>query len=129
MNPLTLLGARSLRYGKTVDNVLSIDALFEALASRVGKGEKGQFFTPRHVVDFVIDALRPELEGPALKKLIAPAIDPLEVDGPVILIGPLKKMDRVKQKAEADTRSEVLIFLTPKITNKASLRCEGRSGG
>jgi len=31
-----------------------------------------------------------------------------------------------RQKKENDDRTEVLIFLTPKITNKASLRCEGR---
>jgi type IV pilus assembly protein PilQ len=31
-----------------------------------------------------------------------------------------------RQKLENDDRTEVLIFLTPKITNKASLRCEGR---
>jgi type I restriction enzyme M protein len=34
-----------------------IDALFEQLVTRVGKGHKGQFFTPRHVVDFAIGAL------------------------------------------------------------------------
>jgi SAM-dependent methyltransferase len=34
-----------------------IDALFEQLVTRVGKGQKGQFFTPRHVVDFAIRAL------------------------------------------------------------------------
>jgi type I restriction enzyme M protein len=34
-----------------------LDALFEQLVTRVGKGQKGQFFTPRHVVDFAIGAL------------------------------------------------------------------------
>jgi type I restriction enzyme M protein len=34
-----------------------IDALFEQLVTRVGKGSKGQFFTPRHVVDFATRAL------------------------------------------------------------------------
>jgi type I restriction enzyme M protein len=34
-----------------------LDALFEQLVTRVGKGNKGQFFTPRHVVDFAIRAL------------------------------------------------------------------------
>ena len=29
-----------------------------------------------------------------------------------------------KNRREADERSEVLIFITPKITNKSSLRCE-----
>jgi type I restriction enzyme M protein len=38
-----------------------LDALFEQLVTRVGKGNKGQFFTPRHVVDFAIRALA--LEG------------------------------------------------------------------
>jgi type I restriction enzyme M protein len=35
-----------------------LDAVFEQLVTRVGKGEKGQFFTPRHVVDFAVRALR-----------------------------------------------------------------------
>jgi type I restriction enzyme M protein len=34
-----------------------LDAVFEQLVTRVGKGEKGQFFTPRHVVDFAVRAL------------------------------------------------------------------------
>jgi type I restriction enzyme M protein len=34
-----------------------LDALFEQLVTRVGKGHKGQFFTPRHVVDFGTRAL------------------------------------------------------------------------
>lgn len=36
-----------------------LDAVFEALVPRVAKGDKGQFFTPRHVVDFVMRALAP----------------------------------------------------------------------
>lgn len=34
-----------------------LDALFEVLTPRVGKGDKGQFFTPRAVVGFVLRAL------------------------------------------------------------------------
>lgn len=34
-----------------------LDALFEQLVTRTGKGQKGQFFTPRHVIDFAIRAL------------------------------------------------------------------------
>lgn len=37
----------------------ALDAVFEKLVPRVAKGDKGQFFTPRHVVDFVIRALAP----------------------------------------------------------------------
>lgn len=36
-----------------------LDAIFETLVSRVAKGDKGQFFTPRSVVDLVIRALAP----------------------------------------------------------------------
>jgi type I restriction enzyme M protein len=42
-----------------LDRVDALDALFEALVSRVAKGQKGQFFTPRTVVDFVIRTLAP----------------------------------------------------------------------
>jgi type I restriction enzyme M protein len=37
----------------------ALDAVFESLVPRVAKGDKGQFFTPRHVVDFVVKALAP----------------------------------------------------------------------
>lgn len=42
-----------------LSRVDALDAVFEALVSRVSKGQKGQFFTPRHVVDFVIRMLAP----------------------------------------------------------------------
>lgn len=37
----------------------TLDAIFESLVPRVAKGDKGQFFTPRHVVDFIIEMLAP----------------------------------------------------------------------
>ena len=49
--------------GELLDRALAdaagegLDAIFEALVTRVGKGEKGQFFTPRHVVDLAVGAL------------------------------------------------------------------------
>jgi type I restriction enzyme M protein len=46
-----LEGALAERLGE------GLDAIFEQLVTRVGKGEKGQFFTPRHVVDFAVRAL------------------------------------------------------------------------
>lgn len=36
-----------------------LDAIFESLVPRLAKGDKGQFFTPRSVVKFVIRALSP----------------------------------------------------------------------
>lgn len=53
-------GVLARAFGPRAPRLEALDALFESLASRIGKGEKGQFFTPRHVVDFVVDALRPE---------------------------------------------------------------------
>ena len=37
----------------------TLDAVFESLVPRVSKSDKGQFFTPRHVVDFVVNVLAP----------------------------------------------------------------------
>jgi type I restriction enzyme M protein len=46
-----------LDYAALDGDAEGIDALFEQLVTRVGKGNKGQFFTPRHVVDFAVGAL------------------------------------------------------------------------
>jgi type I restriction enzyme M protein len=35
----------------------ALDAVFEQLTTRTGKGDKGQFFTPRHVVDWTVRSL------------------------------------------------------------------------
>ncbi len=43
----------------TTAHAEALDALFEQLVTRVGKGEKGQFFTPRHVVDVAVRLLQP----------------------------------------------------------------------
>jgi type I restriction enzyme M protein len=37
----------------------ALDAVFESLVPRISKADKGQFFTPRHVVDFVVRMLAP----------------------------------------------------------------------
>ncbi|MDB4938861.1 MAG: Type restriction-modification system, DNA-methyltransferase subunit [Labilithrix sp.] len=41
------------------DRLQALDAVFESLVPRIAKGDKGQFFTPRYVVDFVVKALAP----------------------------------------------------------------------
>jgi type I restriction enzyme M protein len=38
-----------------------MDSMFEVLVSRGAKGSKGQYFTPRHVVDFCVRTLKPKL--------------------------------------------------------------------
>jgi len=43
--------------GDALADASGLDALFEVLTPRVGKGDKGQFFTPRAVVGFVLRAL------------------------------------------------------------------------
>jgi type I restriction enzyme M protein len=50
--------ARALEGGDA--RLQGLDAVFESLVPRVAKGDKGQFFTPRHVVDFVVKALAPK---------------------------------------------------------------------
>lgn len=52
-----VLLARALPAGDA--RLEALDAVFESLVPRVAKGDKGQFFTPRHVVDFVVRALAP----------------------------------------------------------------------
>lgn len=41
-------------------NLQVIDEAFEYLAVQVGKGEKGQYFTPRHVIDMAVKMLNPK---------------------------------------------------------------------
>jgi type I restriction enzyme M protein len=38
----------------------AVDAFFERLITSVAKGAKGQYFTPRHVVDFCVQMLSPQ---------------------------------------------------------------------
>lgn len=42
------------------DDFEGIDAIFEFLISREKKGAKGQFFTPRYIVDFCVKILNPQ---------------------------------------------------------------------
>lgn len=37
----------------------ALDAVFESLVPRVAKGDKGQYFTPRHVVELIVQVLAP----------------------------------------------------------------------
>lgn len=43
-------------------NLQIIDEAFEYLAVQVGKGAKGQYFTPRHVIDMSVKMLNPDLD-------------------------------------------------------------------
>ncbi|MCI9422973.1 MAG: N-6 DNA methylase [Dorea sp.] len=44
----------------TEDGYEGIDSIFEYIISREKKGTKGQFFTPRYLVDFCVDILNPK---------------------------------------------------------------------
>lgn len=48
------------RYSFAEDGYAGIDGVFEYLVSREKKGEKGQFFTPRYIVDFCVKILNPK---------------------------------------------------------------------
>jgi len=41
-------------------NLQVIDEAFEYLSVEVGKGKKGQYFTPRHVIDMAVKMVRPQ---------------------------------------------------------------------
>ncbi len=41
-------------------NLLVVDEAFEYLVTKVAKGDKGQFFTPRHVIDMCVQMLHPK---------------------------------------------------------------------
>lgn len=41
-------------------NLLVVDEAFEYLANKSAKGEKGQYFTPRHVIDMCVQMLNPK---------------------------------------------------------------------
>ena len=41
-------------------NLLVIDEAFEYLVTKSAKGEKGQYFTPRHVIDMCVQMLNPQ---------------------------------------------------------------------
>jgi type I restriction enzyme M protein len=41
------------------DDGTTLDAIFESLVPRLAKGDKGQFFTPRYVVEFVVKVIAP----------------------------------------------------------------------
>jgi type I restriction enzyme M protein len=43
------------------DDLVGLDAIFEFMVTRAAKGQKGQYFTPRHVVAEVVAMVRPKL--------------------------------------------------------------------
>src|SRR3989337_562612 len=43
-------------------NLQVIDEAFEYLSIEVGKGKKGQYFTPRHVIDMAVKMLNPDID-------------------------------------------------------------------
>lgn len=43
-------------------NLQVIDEAFEYLSTQVGKGKKGQYFTPRHVIDMAVKILNPSID-------------------------------------------------------------------
>jgi type I restriction enzyme M protein len=41
------------------DDLVGLDAIFEVMVARAAKGEKGQYFTPRHVIAEVVAMVKP----------------------------------------------------------------------
>ena len=41
------------------DNLVGLDAIFEFIVNKAAKGQKGQYFTPRHVISEIVGMVRP----------------------------------------------------------------------
>jgi len=41
-------------------DLVGLDAIFEFIVNQAAKGQKGQFFTPRHVIAAIVDMVRPQ---------------------------------------------------------------------
>ena len=52
------------------DGFEGIDAIFEFIISKEKKGTKGQFFTPRYIVDFCVNIINPKIE----ESILDPAV-------------------------------------------------------
>ncbi|MBE0656242.1 MAG: N-6 DNA methylase [Bryobacteraceae bacterium] len=59
---LKVCGAALERVKLFNSNLSVIDEAFEYLSIKAGKGEKGQYFTPRHVIDMCVKMLNPTAE-------------------------------------------------------------------
>lgn len=42
------------------DDLVGLDAIFEFIVNKAAKGQKGQYFTPRHVIAAVVEMVRPQ---------------------------------------------------------------------
>lgn len=42
------------------DNLVGLDAIFEFIVNKAAKGQKGQYFTPRHVIAEVVEMIQPK---------------------------------------------------------------------
>ena len=44
------------------DDLVGLDAIFEFIVNKASKGQKGQYFTPRHVIASVVEMIQPRQE-------------------------------------------------------------------
>ncbi len=51
------------------DDLVGLDAIFETIVNKASKGQKGQYFTPRHVIAEVVEMIRPS----PYERLVDPA--------------------------------------------------------
>ncbi len=51
-------------------NLLVVDEAFEYLVNKSAKGEKGQYFTPRHVIDMCVQMTLPPKTVSVAKRVL-----------------------------------------------------------
>ena len=85
-------------------NLQIIDEAFEYLVKKTSKGEKGQFFTPRHVIDMCVKMIDPK-KGETM-------IDPASgsCGFPVLISFILQKLFENKELSKEE-KNMCLIFL------------------
>jgi type I restriction enzyme M protein len=104
------------------DDGATLDAIFESLVPRLAKSDKGQFFTPRYVVDFVV-------------KLVAPRANETVVDpacGSGAFLGRARSSASGIRAFGTDVDARAvrvarLLALTSRADPKAILRADGLS--
>lgn len=72
----------------------AIDAFFEFIVSKTKKGSKGQYFTPRYIIDFCINILNPSLDENIL--------DPASGSGAFLLHAYIYMIKKYKNVNKAD---------------------------